>query len=269
MNDFLDPEKPAEALAVGEPAALPAASGAAWVRDAWHLFKAHWLEFLVAFVLMFAARFVLGLASLPGEVIGALLMPILAAGYMAMAHSADGGGEAAIASLFDGFRQERRDRLVRLLQLGLLSIAFSLVMALLVGSVFFQQVGGMAVLEDPQLLAKSLEAILMDPGVGLAIWAVGLMVLATLYGCAVYFAVPLLWFSDVRLLQALHLSLSACKRNVLPLLVFFLVVILLMLLAIFTFGLGFLVLFPLLMLSNYTSFRHIFTNGPQQPSSLV
>lgn len=269
MSDLFPPERASEVLVVGEPATCPASSGATWIREAWQLFKQCWLEFLVAFVLIFAARFLLGWVPIAGEIVGALLMPVLSAGFLYMAHQAKSGNEASVNLLLAGFMAEQREKLVRLLQLGLLSVAFSLVMAVLIGTVFFQQAGGLAMLEDPQLLAKSVNSLLANPGMDLLVWTCGLLVLGTLYGCAVYFAVPLLWFADVGLMQALQMSLMACKRNIGSLFVFFLVVMLLMLLAIFTFGVGFLVLFPVLMLANYTSFRDIFTRETNRPSNLV
>jgi uncharacterized membrane protein len=75
---------------------------------------------------------------------------------------------------------------------------------------------------------------------------------------AVWFAPPLVVFHDLGAGEAMKSSFVACLRNVVPFLVYGVILLLLSMLASLPFGLGWLVLGPVLAGSLYTSYRDIF-----------
>lgn len=255
---------PEETLTVREPTSCSAGSGVGWISQAWQLFKASWLEFLVALVLLVVIRLAVEQVPVVGIIASALLMPLLMAGYLELAHRTRSDNGPSIGNLFAAFGESKRDQLKRLLQLGGVSLLFGVIMVLLLAACFFNAVGGMEGVSQlsanwqnmtPEQLAQ-----VLHPGAGLLVWGLGFLLLMVFYSCAVWFAVPLLWFSQTRLLDAMQMSLAACKRNVLPLLVLALVAMVLVIVAVIPFGLGLLVAFPVLLISNYTSFRQIFVD---------
>ena len=78
---------------------------------------------------------------------------------------------------------------------------------------------------------------------------------------AVWFGAPLILFHDLRPLQAFRMSFTGCLRNILPFLLYGIVVFVLLILAMLPFLLGLLVLIPVGMASLYTSYRDIFAPG--------
>jgi hypothetical protein len=97
---------------------------------------------------------------------------------------------------------------------------------------------------------------LLGPGFWIAL-LVGLGLLVPLM-MAYWFAPPLVALSGLSAIAAMKLSFIACLRNMLPFLLYGLLVFLLALLAIVPFGLGLLVLGPTLMASMYVAYRDIF-----------
>lgn len=256
---------PQTQLVINTPARCSADSGAAWIGSAWTLFKRSWLEFLVALILMFVLYFLANQIPL----LSAFLAPLLAAGYLELAHRTQQDTDPSIGNLFAAFGTDKRDRLVGLLQLGGLSLLFAIVMVVLLAVGLLQLLGGLDAALALAQQAKSMTPeqlpqllLTIQPNASFFIWLAGCGVLLVFYSCAVWFAVPLLWFSDKGLLEVMSLSLEACKRNVLSLLVFALLVVLLLLVALIPFGLGLLVAMPVLYISSYTSFRQIFVDQP-------
>lgn len=261
--DYLTQQQ--ESLQVSAPASCTAGSGAGWIGSAWGLFKSSWLEFLVAFVLLFVIRFAVEQLPIIGFIISALLMPLLVAGFLEIAHRAHNDNEPSIGNLFAAFASDKREQMTKLLQLGALSLLFSVVLVVLLGVALVQSMGGLDALMELLKLGNSLtpQQFLgsFHASPALLIWLLGFALLLVLYSCAIWFATPLLWFTDKRLFDAVQLSLAACKRNALPLTVLALLALLLALLALIPFGLGLLVLVPVLMITSYTSFRQIFVDG--------
>jgi uncharacterized membrane protein len=75
---------------------------------------------------------------------------------------------------------------------------------------------------------------------------------------AYWFAPLLIVEHDLGVTKAMLCSLKACAMNFAPFLLYGLVGLLLGVIAVITFGLGFLILVPLIIASIYTSYRDIF-----------
>lgn len=78
---------------------------------------------------------------------------------------------------------------------------------------------------------------------------------------ATWFAPALVWFRNLEPLDALRQSFLGCWRNVLPFLVYGLIVLVLMGLAAIPFGLGILIMGPTLVGSTYAAYLDIFPDA--------
>ena len=86
--------------------------------------------------------------------------------------------------------------------------------------------------------------------VELTLWAVMLM--------AMFYAIPLVMLGRQDAWPAVQDSIAACWINMGPLLVFGLISLVLAFLAIIPFGLGFLILWPVMLCAMYASYREVF-----------
>jgi uncharacterized membrane protein len=74
---------------------------------------------------------------------------------------------------------------------------------------------------------------------------------------------------DLKPVAAMRESFFACFRNFIPFLVYGLVVFVLAIVAAIPFGLGYLVLIPVLLASTYVAYRQIFTFETAAPTVLA
>jgi uncharacterized membrane protein len=103
---------------------------------------------------------------------------------------------------------------------------------------------------DPgQLLGAAMSALLA------VLIALALMIPVLM---AIWFAAPLVVFHQLGAIEALKSSFNACLRNIVPFLIYGLILLGLAIVASIPFGLGWLVLGPVLVASLYTAYRDIF-----------
>jgi uncharacterized membrane protein len=154
-----------------------------------------------------------------------------------------------VADLFSGFR----DRLSPLAVVGALLLVATLVIGVVAGMMGAGAILGMAAGGASQ----SGGGILAAMGVGMLalLVALALSLVATM---AVWFAPGLIVFRNVAPVEAMKSSFAACMRNVVPFLVYGVVYIAAAIVASIPFGLGWIVLLPLLMLTIYVSYRDIY-----------
>ena len=88
--------------------------------------------------------------------------------------------------------------------------------------------------------------------------ALPLMLLLMLVAMTTYFAPPLVAIRNEGPVRAVWLSVTGMVKNVLPGLAFSVVMFILAVLATLPFGLGWIVLLPVLALSSYAAFRDIY-----------
>jgi uncharacterized membrane protein len=78
---------------------------------------------------------------------------------------------------------------------------------------------------------------------------------------ALWFAPALVVFHDLAPVDAMKASFAACLKNLVPFLLYSVVLLVLCMIAAIPFGLGFLVLAPVILASIYTAYRDIFFAG--------
>lgn len=226
----------------------PISHGWQWIVEGWHIFAAAPLMWIVTVILFTIISAVAAVIPIVGQIAGIVLTPVLIAGLMIGASEVSAGRPLSIGHLFAGFQQ----RVGSLVGLGLLSTLFAIVAVVIVffafGSAAMQLM--MKAQIDPLVLTRSL-------GLLLSIAVVAALLLLPL-AMAYYFAPALIALGDQGPLAAMRMSIVACLRNALPLLIYSLVLMVLGVLASLPFALGWIVLLPVLIASLYASYRDIF-----------
>jgi hypothetical protein len=224
----------------------PAARGWSWIAEGWELFKRQpgmWIGIILLFIVI-----MIGSVLIPfvGGLILSLFGPVFAAGIVIGCRSLDSGGELEIGHLFAGFRSHTGT----LIGVGAIYLAGSLVVMLVVGLTMGVGMGAMMGQGDPESMhalgATFLLAILI------------MMALLLPLVMAIWLAAPLVVFHEHGALDAMKGSFTGCLRNILPFLVYGVIMFVLMIVASVPLGLGWLVLGPVMAASVYTSYRDIY-----------
>ena len=160
----------------------------------------------------------------------------------------DEAGALKVGHLFAGFG-ERAAALVVIGVLYLLAlVVISLVVGLVVGFKLFSLLGG----ASPDL------ATVLAAATTLLLAALIMLALLIPVAMAVWFAPPLVVFHRLGALEAMKASFVGCLKNFLPFLIYGLVLLVPSVVATILFGLGWLVLGPVIAASVYTAYRDIY-----------
>ena len=234
---------------------VDAGRGWGWITEGWRLFASAPGVWIVILLIYLGINVVLSLIPLIGGLAYLLLSPVLTGGILYGADKQARGETLEIGDLFRGFQDQ--GRMGPLVILGLISLAGYLLMGLIL-VVFIG--GGIAtgiVLDDPGqgITPEMIEGLF---GVGfmvlilveLTLWAVIMM--------AMLYAIPLVMLGRQDAWPAVQDSIAACWINMLPLLVFGLIGLVLAMIATIPFGLGFLILWPVMICAVYASYREVF-----------
>lgn len=234
-------------------ASLSASRGVSWIAEGWKLFTAAPGLWLVALLIWVGVQVVLGFVPVLGTLAGILLGPSFAVGLMAFAHGISTKGTADISALFAGFK----DRLGALVILALLY--FVLLLAIIaIGAVLFAMTLGSAALPHSGSPDQILSALLAGGALKIFLLVVIVLVLVALLLTAYLYAPALVFFANQPAGDAMKASFAACWKNWAPLLVMGLIAIGMAIIGAIPFGLGLLVVLPVLFAANYASFKDMF-----------
>jgi uncharacterized membrane protein len=234
---------------VTEGRTVPAENGWKWIVEAWNLFKRQpgiWIALTVVFIVIsIVFAFIPVLGSLASMVLG----PVFAGGLMIGCRAQDEGGELKIEHLFAGFRE----RLGALATIGALYLAATVVIVLFASlatgvKLFSLLAGGGA--SDPGAVIAAAMTVLLAMLIMLALMIPVIM--------AIWFAPALVVFHQQGAVEALKSSFAGCLKNVVPFLVYGVVSLVASIVASIPFGLGWLVLGPVIAASIYTAYRDIY-----------
>lgn len=223
----------------------PASHGWSWIAEGWELFKRQpgmWIGIvLIAFVIFVGAAMI----PIVGGLATTLFGPVFAAGIMIGCKALDSGGELELGHLFAGFK-ERTGTLVAVGALYLAAVVVvMLVVGLMMGVGFTAMMGG-----DPQAMAAM--------GVTMVLAMLVMFALLLPAVMAIWLAAPLVVFHDHGAVDAMKGSFAGCLRNILPFLVYSIVMFGLAVVATLPLALGWLALGPVFAASVYTSYRDIY-----------
>ncbi len=225
---------------------VAAGRGWDWIASGWELFKKQagmWIALvLVAFVIFF----VLAMIPVVGSLATFVLSPVFAAGVLAGSRAVDEGRGLEIGHLFAGFRE----KLAPLATVGAIylgaAVAIALGVGLATGASIFAMMSGAGEAATPAAALSLILALLI------------MLALLLPVVMAVWFAPALVLFHDKGAVDAMKESFSGCLRNVVPFLVYGVVMMVFGVIAAIPLGLGWLVLGPVLCTSFYTSYKDIY-----------
>lgn len=226
--------------------ALAAGQGWQWITDAWRIFRAQpglWIGIALALGLFYI---VLGLVPYVGQLATTLITPVIGAGLLLGCKAIDEGGELTFGHILEGFKLPQAGRLLVLGAATLVSVILLVVVVFLVAGAGW----GMAMMSGQSAPA------------GMGVTAVLAMLIALGLSVPIYmalwFAPALVTFHDYSPVDALKTSFFACLKNIVPFLIYGVVIMVLAVLAAIPLGLGLLVLMPVIIASVYTAYRDIF-----------
>jgi hypothetical protein len=224
---------------------VDAAHGWSWIASGFGLFRKRAGVWVVVAIILVVIVIALSVVPIVGAIINMLLMPVFVGGLLLGCRALEDDGDFGVGQLFAGF-SHKTGRLITIGALSLVAwIVIMIPLVFIMGKSFFALMSG-----DPSAI------IAVGPVVAVG-FLVTLGLSVPLY-MALWFAPSLVVFHDAEAMQALGQSFRACLKNIVPFLVYSVIVMVLALVAAIPFGLGFLVLLPVLIASLYTAYRDIF-----------
>lgn len=247
-NPFLSPGSgdPSSASPGEGARAVAAAQGWTWIASGFELFKKQPGIWIGIVLVLFVVLVILAFIPLLGAIATFLLMPVFTGGLMLGCQSLARDGSLEIGHLFAGFKTQTGNLIV----LGALSIAAWVVVMLPVMAI----VGTGAFFGAARGDVAGIGAM----GASFALAFLIAMGLSILIYMALWFAPALVVLRAVAPVAAIKRSFGGCLKNLIPFLIYGVVVLVLGVIATIPLGLGWLVLGPVLVASVYTAFRDIY-----------
>ena len=232
---------------------LRAGQGWQWVKEGFLLFRKSPLIWIVLCMILTGIGLTLSLIPVAGEIVLYLASPLFAAGLMQGCRDLEGGGELELTHLFLGFRKDAA-QLVRIG--GVYLFGQILILGIMVafgGDAMEKLFFGTSDIDPATLPPAETSRVMLSLLVGMAV-SVPLMMM-------IWFAPLLVIFRGMQAKDAMQLSFAACLGNTRPFLVFGSVFLFMAFLSGITFGLGLLLMIPLIFTSTYASYRDIFESS--------
>jgi len=225
--------------------AVDAGQGWAWLASAFGFFRKNPWVWIFITIIAFVLVIVVSVLPLIGWLINTLLMPVYLGGLMLGCKALENDGDFGVGQLFAGFRSNTG----RLMAIGAMSLAGWMIIMIplffIMGSSMFGLMSG-----DPAAIAAA--------GPSVAIGMLVTVALSVPLYMALWYAPCLVIFNEVQPVQALGQSFRASLKNIVPFLLYGVLLFVFFILAAIPLGLGFLVLIPVLIASVYTSYRDVF-----------
>jgi uncharacterized membrane protein len=204
---------------------VPAGNGWRWIADAWTFMGEQRWTFVGVFLLLFLLQLAAQLVPVLGPLALALFYPVLVGGFVLGCDAVRRGGRLEVGHLFAGFQRHTG----KLAAVGGLVLAFvivaGIIMAVVIGRSFVPMLAG----GQPATPDEAMNLLLPMLLVMLVIMAVSIPLTM-----AILFAIPLIVLTDSDVIRAIKTSFVACLKNILPFLVWGLIL----------FGLGILGFIP-------------------------
>jgi hypothetical protein len=230
-----------------------ASRGSAWLTEGWDIVKGSvWTWILIAFLY---GVLVVVLAQIPrvGPALISTIAPVLTGGLLMGCRDVHEGREFGVEYLFAGFKKSSG-----LLAIGAVHLAWQIAIGgvgrlIGVGGMFNAQPQFNPALGVPGLLAQLEPSLMFDAVTAI----IGIPITM-----ATFYAPALVALRDMSPLAALTNSFLGAAKNVLPYIVYALVLMIFTFAAVIPCGLGLLVLFPVIFASMYVSYRDVFFDNP-------
>lgn len=230
---------------LGEARVVPAGRAIAWFRTAWLVFKRQPVLWMVAGLFYLVVHLFFAFIPYVGGILQMAAHIFLVAGFSYAADQVNKHGRFTFDDILNGF-QNHAGRLGALVGL---SLAYMLLMAVvsIVMVMLFNAFGGMHEGTD-----KVYSAVFMTLT----------FLLTLIYTAAFYLAPVLIVLQNETVKRALGLSWQAFARNIGAASLCLTLLALAVAAAVLTFGLGFLMLIPMILVLSYTTYRDVFFKKP-------
>ena len=175
----------------------------------------------------------------------------MAAGLIVASQSLERGGNFELDHLFAGFKKNFGNLAI----VGLLFMLGGIVIFLIFLAIVAMTVGTAFLTGNVEQIYSTIAASVLTILFGLLVMLALLVPLMAAY----WFAPALVILHDMQPMAAMRASFFACFRNFIAFIVYGFIVLVLGFIAMIPFGLGYLVLIPVVMASVYVAYRQIFT----------
>ena len=232
---------------------VKARQGLQWIMSGFYLFRmAPMAWMLLCFTLILIAM-TLSILPLLGQFIFTLISPVFLAGMMLGCQKLEQGEKLEITHLFAGFKKNTAP----LITVGGI---YLIGQVLIVGIVML--IGGTAMMEMLLQGKRVDESELMEVADDMLSATLVALALSIPLLMAAWFSPLLVAFHNIPPVLAMKKSFFACLKNMLPLQLYGVILIILTVIAIIPYGLGLIVLIPIIFTSIYVSYKDIFLSEP-------
>lgn len=234
---------------------LNAARGWIWIKHGYQLIMRNPLMSITFALICALALFTVLKMPVLGPLLAVMLIPIILAGYMRVCRALEEEEEVELAHLLEGFKKHtaRLAALGGFLMLGML--VSSMVMVSVGGEPLRTLLENVNTANDPQLLVNAM----MTAGSGVAFSLMIGFAMICVVMLAFQYAPMLIFFDNLPPLDALRASLTGSLRNLVPYVVYNLILqVIALVLGLLPYNVGLIVLLPLGLTSLYVSYRNIF-----------
>lgn len=229
-------------------AEIPASRGAAWLAQGFGLFRQRpmaWIGLCTGWIVI---TFGLILVPLIGGVAANFLQPVFFASF-AIAALRQGAGEPVVmGDLFQGFRRNVR----ALINLGAILLIAEIAIFALMAVLGLPMASGT---DKPFTVSEYVDALKGKEW----ILALGFLLTVTVKG-ALWFAPPLIALHGMTTGHAIRWSVYAALANLGSMMVYGVILFALFFVALIPWGLGLLVVIPVMAISTYFGYREVFEN---------
>ena len=236
-----------------EPRKCQAGWGISWLTNAFTIFKNDFLTWIGIGVVYLVILMVTSFIPVV-NIIASFISFVFIGGIIKGCHEQVMGQGLRFDHLFSAFSTHLMP-LVILVLLYFVAIIIAIIPMVIIGGGAFFFLG----------MADSFSGGTADSSIVLMFLLVFLLVMLLIIPImmALWFAPALIVIHDIEPFQAMKMSFKGCLKNLIPFLIFGLVTpLVLLLLAVFTLGIGLLAVFPIGMITYYTSYRDVWTSQP-------
>lgn len=256
-NPYAAPQSDVTVVSISEfgemngPHSMPAGNGWSWIASGWSHFSRNPFAWIGAVIVWMILMMAASVVPFIGSIAINLLAPVFTAGFLLGADEQHKGGNFEVRHLFAGFSGNTGGLVLVGLFYMLGTLIILVIAAVMAGGALITM---SSTLEsgkvDPQTMMMVGGPLLLALLVAMALWIPLMM--------AYWFAPALVVFEGIPPFAAMKLSFAACLKNILPYLIYSIILLVLMMLSLIPFGLGLIVMIPVMMATMYTSFRDIF-----------
>ncbi len=232
-----------------EPRQCEAGRGIGWLVEAFNIFKQYWALWIGMGLVYMIIAFILGNIPFVNFIYWFLFPYHFGAGFILVCAEQEEGYEPLFGTMFSAFQSHLGELIILALWNLLFTILICVPIAFIVG-IAGVGVGVMA----SGVMPSNSEALIIILAVLVAMLFYVPLVMA------LYLAPALIVLHDIRPLDAMKMSFRGCLKNIMPFLLWGLIVPLICVVAVvLTLGLALFVLVPIMIISTYVIYRDIWS----------